>query len=508
MPDQDQTNNTTTSNNAPVAPLGSADMPAATDAPADADVPQPIIDGVTANATTDVSEGAMKEIANKISDVHNILIALSSDPSVDEIAAAIGLSLCLDRAGKRATSIYSGKTPNALEFLKPENTFETTADVLKDFVIALDKNKADHLRYKLDGDYVKIFITPYKSRIDEEDLEFSYGDFNIEFVLSLNVANGIDLDDALREHGRVMHDAVVANMTTGNPGKFGDIEWSDKTASSVCEMAAKLLYSIGGKDALTGEEATALLTGIVSATDHFTNAKTTANSLKIASELMKSGADRQLITDNISLDSENMFMTSGSGFKDTSEKETPASLVITHDSDEEPKPIIEEPKLEPKPELTPTPSLTPESEATEPTEGSGLLDDLAAAAAGLAAGDVTTPETKKEPLHLDDTETTPGEFPTATATGEVTLTPSADFVSDDYGEGSNRYSKMLEDALAESNANNPAAVSAPEVPTEPEINGVPEINYNVALNDDILPPPPAPPVDLSNTMPPEMPTSS
>ena len=438
MPDQDQTNNTTTSNNAPVAPLGSADMPAATDAPADADVPQPIIDGVTTNAATDISEGAMKEIANKISDVHNILIALSSDPSVDEIAAAIGLSLCLDRAGKRATSIYSGKTPNALEFLKPENTFETTADVLKDFVIALDKNKADHLRYKLDGDYVKIFITPYKSRIDEEDLEFSYGDFNIEFVLSLNVANGIDLDDALREHGRVMHDAVVANMTTGNPGKFGDIEWSDKTASSVCEMAAKLLYSIGGKDALTGEEATALLTGIVSATDHFTNAKTTANSLKIASELMKSGADRQLITDNISLDSENMFMTSGSGFKDTSEKETPASLVITHDSDEEPKPIIEEPKLEPKPELTPTPSLTPESEATEPTEGSGLLDDLAAAAAGLAAGDVTTPETKKEPLHLDDTETTPGEFPTATATGEVTLTPSADFVSDDYGEGSNR----------------------------------------------------------------------
>lgn len=538
MPDQDQTNNTTTGTNPPATPLGSADMPTATaaptaDAPAD-DAPQPIID----DATVDASEDAMKEIASKISEVHNILIALSSDPSVDEIAAAIGLSIYLDRVGKRATSIYSGQTPNALEFLKPENTFETTADVLRDFVIALDKDKADHLRYKLDGDYVKIFITPYKSRIDEEDLEFSYGDFNIEFVLALNVANGIDLDDALREHGRVMHDAAVANMTTGNPGKFGDIEWSDKTASSVCEMAAKLLYSIGGKDALTGEEATAFLTGIVSATDHFTNAKTTANALRIASELMKSGADHQLIADNISLDSENMFMFSGGGFEDAEEKEGPTSLTIGHDGDDE-EPKEEEPK--------------------EETENADLLKDLEAAAAGLAAGDVTTPEAEKEPLRLDEPEkteeptinsepapSTDFSIPTApeietapetpaatetteapsipetpavaetpetqipTASEEVTLTPSTDFAADDSTSegGTKRYSQMLEEALAEANTSNPAVASAPEAPTEPEINGVPEINYNTVPNDELLPPPPAPPVDLANAMPPEAPTNS
>lgn len=550
MPDQDQTNNTTTTDtNPPAAPLGSADMPAAastpTDAPAD-DAPQPIIDAA-AVAAANASEDAMKEIASKISDVHNILIALSSDPSVDEIAAAIGLSICLDRVGKRATSIYSGQTPNALEFLKPENTFETTADVLKDFVIALDKDKADHLRYKLDGDYVKIFITPYKSRIDEEDLEFSYGDFNIEFVLALNVANGIDLDDALREHGRVMHDAAVANMTTGNPGKFGDIEWSDKTASSVCEMAAKLLYSIGGKDALTGEEATAFLTGIVSATDHFTNAKTTANALRIASELMKSGADRQLIADNISLDSENMFMFSGGGFKDAAEKEGPASLTISHDGDDE-EPKEKEPKddKEPKDNKEPTPIIERAEEKEEPkdepkteeeTENADLLKDLEAAAAGLAAGDVTTPEAEKEPLRLDEPEkpapSTDFSIPTApeietapettavaeapevpsipTAPEEVTLTPpSTDFATDDSASegGSKRYSQMLEEALAEANTSNPAVASAPEAPTEPEINGVPEINYNTVPNDELLPPPPAPPVDLANTMPPEAPTNS
>ena len=76
----------------------------------------------------------------KIYDAKNILIALSSDPSVDELAAAIGLSIYFDRMGKRVTTIYSGTTPNALEFLKPEEQFTASTDALQDFVVAIDKN--------------------------------------------------------------------------------------------------------------------------------------------------------------------------------------------------------------------------------------------------------------------------------------------------------------------------------------------------------------------------------
>ncbi|MBR3052442.1 hypothetical protein IKG60_02380 [Candidatus Saccharibacteria bacterium] len=245
------------------------------------------------------------EVAAKIGESRNVLIALSSDPSVDELSAAIGLSLYMDRIGKRATAIYSGATPNTLEFLKPEETFEPSADTLQDFVIAINKDKADHLRYKLDGEYVKIFITPYRHRIAEEDLEFSYGDFNVDLVLALDVANGIDLDSALREHGRIMHDAVIINVTTGNPGKFGEIEWSDKHASSVSEMIAELLYAYGGEAQIAKDEATAFLTGIVAATNRFSNAKTTPETMRLSSKLMESGANQQLVSRNITPDVEN-----------------------------------------------------------------------------------------------------------------------------------------------------------------------------------------------------------
>lgn len=494
----------------------------------------------------------MSEIANKIGESNNILIALSSDPSVDEMACAIGLSLFLDKLGKRATAIYSGATPNALEFLKPEDTFESTADTLQDFVIALNKDKADHLRYKLDGDFVKIYITPYKNRISEEDLDFSYGDFNVDLVIALDVANGIDLDTALREHGRIMHDASVINITTGNPGKLGEIEWSDKTASSVSEMIAKLVYGIsnGNKVAIDKEEATAFLTGIVAATNRFSNAATTSETMKLASRLMESGANQQLISKNITPDIENEILSFSTNAPAKAE-EDPTELNIGHDEEGTENEVVDAPI---------------------PEGNSELLDDLKAAEASLAGtGAETTPETVDAPLRIEDSEapvkTTPElptpqfELPTepvaepapaanetlapeptisepsgfvmpepaptepvaeptpelSTDEAEKVIEPSADFNPNSLNEDAAKYGQMLADAISEDGGapaipetpitttseaySNPAVSMAPPVPASPEINGVPEINYMPLPGDEVLPPPPAPPVDFSAPLP-------
>lgn len=242
----------------------------------------------------------VRKIVEKIKASENILIALSKNPSVDEIAAAIGLSLFLDGMQKHTTAIYSGRTPDALAFLRPDATFETNTASLQDFIIALNKDKADHLRYKLDGDFVKVFITPYKTSITEDDLTFSQGDYNVDFVIALNVKSAGGLDEALAEHGRIMHDAATVDITTGTGGRFGEIEWSNPAASSVCEMVTELIFALqGGSDKLDSEIATALLTGIVAATDRFSNNRTNPDTLTLASKLMTMGADQQLITANV-----------------------------------------------------------------------------------------------------------------------------------------------------------------------------------------------------------------
>ena len=241
-----------------------------------------------------------RRITDKIQGAENILVALSRDPSVDEMAAAIGLTLYLDGLQKHTTAIYSGQTPDALQFLQPEQTFERNTDSLQDFIIALNKDKADHLRYKLEGDFVKVYITPYKTVITEKDLEFSRGDYNVDLVIALGVPSGADLDEALSEYGRIMHDATTVDITTDVPGRFGEIEWSDPGASSVCEMVARLLLQMRSKDAsLDKEVATALLTGIVAATGRFSNDRTSSETLQLASKLMSMGADQQLISAHV-----------------------------------------------------------------------------------------------------------------------------------------------------------------------------------------------------------------
>lgn len=236
-----------------------------------------------------------QQIVDSIKNADTILITVAKDSNVDELSAALGTTLYLNEMGKHATAVVSGDIPPAITFLKPEKTFESSVDSLRDFVIALDKEKADHLRYKVEGDVVKIFITPYKTIINQNDLEYSQGDYNVELVLAFGVKDQNQLDNALSAHGRILHDAAVATIGQ-QPSSLGTMDWSNATASSLSEMAAGLveLLQTDAKP-MTEQVASALLTGIVAATDRFSNENTTAEAMTVAAKLMAKGANQQLI---------------------------------------------------------------------------------------------------------------------------------------------------------------------------------------------------------------------
>lgn len=381
------------------------------------------------------SNSVVSQVAERVRASDNVLVALSKDPSVDELSAALGLTFILDKMGKHATAIFSGAVPNAIEFLEPEKTFETNTNSLQDFIIALDKEKADHLRYKIDGDYVKVFITPYKTTIDEGDMEFSHGDYNVDLVIALNVASSDDLDSALTEYGRIMHDASSINISASVPGKFGDLEWGDPAASSVSEMIFELAQAIKekGKENVDKPTATALLAGIVAATNRFSNERTTPETMAAASKLMACGADQQLISSSIPVD----ILTSDVVDATEDAKEEPAddlSDVIADDAAEpEPEPEPEKPvdptnlaishadeeakeeekkeeSSEPEPEPTPAPEPEPESE--EP-QLSGAVDMS-------ALMQKKAPASTPEPAPAPEPEPTPsGEVPATEEPEEV-----------------------------------------------------------------------------------------
>ncbi len=411
----------------------------------------------------------VRKIVDKIKSSENILVALSRDPSVDEMAAALGLTLFLDSLQKHTTAIYSGQTPDALQFLQPEGTFETNTDSLQDFIIALNKEKADHLRYKLDGDFVKVYITPYKSNITEEDLEFSHGDFNVNLVLALGVPSAADLDSALAEHGRIMHDATTVDITIDAPGKFAEIEWSDPGASSVSEMVTKLIFAMQGEDVVLDKEtATALLTGIVAATGRFSNDRTNSDTMQLASKLMTMGADQQLISAHV--------MDNDSGAYTTGAAPVRTDLTVAHDEmavDNGPEIAIEgamvTPVVEPVQAQVEQPAGPSQAELAA-AASAAVNEAVSAAAANAAAAGAVSPAASANSQSQPQPIIT-GTIANQTASSQA---PQQGMVNPLIPSNERKdYAQMMAQALAESGGGVAAApvVSTPVVPPVAEMTG-------------------------------------
>jgi len=207
---------------------------------------------------------AKQQIAERVKQASKFLVTVNSNPTVDQLAACIGLTLLLNKMGKHATAVFSGKAPSTIEFLQPDKTLQKNTDALRDFIISLDKNKADKLRYKVEDDVVRIFITPYRTSLSQKDLMFSDGDFNVEAVVALGITQRTQIDAAITAHGRILHDATVISVNSGlgKAPDLGQINWADPTASSLSEMLVSISEAFG-TGLIDSQIATAFLTGIV-----------------------------------------------------------------------------------------------------------------------------------------------------------------------------------------------------------------------------------------------------
>lgn len=238
-----------------------------------------------------------QQLVTRLTEANYILVTVNSNPTFDQLAAAIGLTLMLNKMNKYATAIFSGQIPASLNFLSPEKTIEKTTNSLRDFIISLDKDKADKLRYKIEDNFVRIFISPYHSALSESDFVFSMGDFNVDVVVALGIVKREELDRVIIEQGRILHDATIATINTNSPSTLGTINWDNSKASSLCEMLVDLSSNL--KVDLDVQIANSLLSGIIEETAQFSNHKTSSETMAAGSKLLQAGANQQLVSKEI-----------------------------------------------------------------------------------------------------------------------------------------------------------------------------------------------------------------
>jgi len=244
-------------------------------------------------------ENQEQQLVTRITEANYILVTVNSNPTFDQLAAAIGLTLMLNKMDKYATAIFSGQVPSSLNFLNPEKTIEKTTDSLRDFIISLDKDKADKLRYKIEDNFVRIFISPYHSALSEKDFVYTMGDFNVDVVIALGITKREELDKVIVEQGRILHDATIATINTTTPSTLGTINWDSPQSSCLCEMLVDFSSNFKVEKLIDGQIANSLLSGIIEETAQFSNHKTTAATMAAGSKLLVAGANQQLVSKEV-----------------------------------------------------------------------------------------------------------------------------------------------------------------------------------------------------------------
>lgn len=364
--------------------------------------------------------GARDALIEQIKQSENILIALSANPTIDELTSALGLTLILNKTNEHVTTIFSGEIPSVLNFLEPNKFFDKTVDGLRDFIIALNPTKADRIRTKVVDGMVRVSITPSKGAVTVKDLEFSQGDYNVDLVIALGVQNQADLDKALEAHGRILHSAFVASIGVGSAmTELGNLNWQEPALQSYAQVVADLSLNLDPKLDENGQPvdtvlidssvATALMTGLVAITERFSNNLTTPEIMSLAAVLMGQGANQQLIAKELDEPKKIAELKQSLSQKPTpAEKTAPAKQTTENNLEHEA--VIEHPETsadevktpEVAPVETETEAVAEVAPVPEVETPASEVETLASVEPQETESEAMPVETSAEPVQTDD----------------------------------------------------------------------------------------------------------
>jgi phosphoesterase RecJ-like protein len=188
----------------------------------------------------------LSQVVELIENKNAFAITTHIKPDGDGVGSSLGLYWLLRSLGKQAEVIVHGEVPPAYRDLPGA---EDVRDVRE-----------------INGKYDAVFV------IECSDLERP-GIAGLENVVTVNIDH-----HATSEH-------------------FGTINWIDSTASAVGEMIYNLCKAIGGR--ITKEIAECVYLALVTDTGSFHFPNTSDRTLKVASELIKAGAEPTKIGNSI-----------------------------------------------------------------------------------------------------------------------------------------------------------------------------------------------------------------
>lgn len=241
-----------------------------------------------------MDELTLQKIKDAIAKSTSISVVVGKNPSIDEMGAALSLFLLLKQA-KKEVSVASPEPPlvevsSLVGINKVQNRLGGGA--AGDLVVSFPytEGEIEKVSYTLENNFLNIIVKAGEKGLsfNEQDVKYTHGGGNVDLLVVVGTPKLTDLGDLIG--GDSMRDAKILNIDNhAENQKFGDITLVNPQATSVSEIMAEIVISLGFR--IDKDAAQNLFDGIMTATNDF-QSETSSLAFEMAGLLMRQGATR------------------------------------------------------------------------------------------------------------------------------------------------------------------------------------------------------------------------
>jgi len=230
------------------------------------------------------------------------IIILAKNNKLDNIVSALSLLIFLKSEKIKSDLIIPDLDKNKLpSILENTDLIQTEVSSIRDLKISINLNHVPvhELSYSKENDKLNIIITPKIKEWKAEDVSIDYQKDKYDLIISIGFQTRQDLQKSLKQNSDFIHRLPIINIDyKPSNAHWGIINLLDLNSVSITENIYNWLR-VWNKSKITPQLATNLLMGMIINTESFRTNNISPLTLQHAGELIKLGAKRQEIIQNI-----------------------------------------------------------------------------------------------------------------------------------------------------------------------------------------------------------------
>jgi hypothetical protein len=253
-------------------------------------------------------DAQIDQLKNLLPNSQNILISLSTNPSIDELAASLSLFLSLKQANKKVaiatkgiirvehTNLFGvGEIMDKLPETKGGNFTVTLGGVVVGGVVPALQNLDWSPTGPGQKDLKLVFHVAAGQNFEPTSINYGHEGGNFEIIFCLGVVSLDNLGGLYQNNPQVFTNSFLANIDNKTTNtQFGTANIVDPASSSISEIIGQIIPAL--QLPLDNDMATNLLTGIFTATNNLTSGQVNADTYEVVSQALRAGGQKPIIS--------------------------------------------------------------------------------------------------------------------------------------------------------------------------------------------------------------------